>query len=47
MQLEIALVFSGFLLDLIRHPEVAAERPSKDDGPGRASFEARCARASG
>ena len=30
-----------------RHPEVAAKRPSKGDGPGRASFEARSARASG
>jgi hypothetical protein len=26
---------------VIRHPEVAAKRPSKGDGPGRASFEAR------
>ncbi len=30
-----------------RHPEVAVKRPSKDDGPGRESFEARCARTSG
>jgi len=26
---------------------VAAQRPSKGDGPGRSSFEARCARTSG
>jgi len=32
---------------MIRHPEVAAQRPSKDDGLGRASFEARFARTSG
>ncbi len=31
----------------IRHPGVAAKRPSKSDGPGRASFEARFARTSG
>jgi hypothetical protein len=31
---------------LFRHPEVAAKRPSKGDGPGRASFEARFARTS-
>ena len=30
-----------------RHPEVAAKRPSKADGPGLASFEARFARAAG
>ena len=30
-----------------RHPEAAAKRPSKGDGPGRASFEARFARTSG
>src|ERR1700731_800461 len=29
----------------IRHPEVLAKRASKDDGPGRASFEARLRRA--
>jgi 23S rRNA pseudouridine955/2504/2580 synthase len=28
-----------------RHPEVAAQRPTKGDGPGRASFEARLRRA--
>jgi hypothetical protein len=34
---------------LIRHPEAAAQRPSKDDGPNAsaASFEARSARTSG
>jgi hypothetical protein len=34
---------------VIRHPEVAAQRPSKGDGPGAsaASFEARSARTSG
>jgi hypothetical protein len=33
----------------IRHPEVAAQRPSKDaaQAPGPSPFEARCARASG
>jgi hypothetical protein len=34
-------------LCVLRHPEVAAKRPSKGDGPGRPSFEARCARTSG
>ena len=29
---------------LIRHPEAAAQRPSKGDGPGRPSFEARSLR---
>ncbi len=34
---------------VIRHPEVAAQRPSKGDGQGASavSFEARCARTSG
>src|ERR1700722_19909815 len=29
---------------LFRHPEVRAQRASKGDGPGRASFEARATR---
>jgi hypothetical protein len=37
-----------FVLNVNRHPEVAAKRPSKGDGPGRTSFEARhSARTSG
>jgi len=34
---------------VIRHPEVAAQRPSKDaaEAPGPSSFEARSARTSG
>jgi hypothetical protein len=32
---------------VIRHPEVAAKRPSKDAQPGPSPFEARFARTSG
>jgi 23S rRNA pseudouridine2605 synthase len=32
------------VLPAVRHPEVAAKRPSKGDGPGRASFEGRLRR---
>jgi hypothetical protein len=34
-------------LKFFRHPEVRAQRASKGDGPGRASFEGRFAATSG
>jgi hypothetical protein len=36
-----------FVLPVLRHPEVRAQRASKGDGPGRASFEGRFAATSG
>src|ERR1043166_2306885 len=39
------LLLIGSPLASLRHPEVAAKRPSKGDGPGRSSFEARLRRA--
>jgi ADP-heptose:LPS heptosyltransferase len=35
------------LTRFVRHPDVRAKRASKDDGPGRASFEGRFAATSG
>ena len=47
-KLGLGLLYRSVLRFIVaRHPEVAAKRPSKSDGPGRASFEARFARTSG